>query len=64
MRRDVLQPGLVTALDVLISLKEQGQVGQLELTWYERIGIADPVDSYWVSRFEERSGPGRLRLCL
>jgi hypothetical protein len=57
-RTDVLQPGLPTALDVLISLKEQGQVGRLELTWYERIGEADPVDSYWVSAFESAVAEG------
>jgi hypothetical protein len=58
VRTDVLRPGLVTALDVLISLKEQGQVDALELTWYERIGQADPVDSYWVSRFNSAVAQG------
>jgi hypothetical protein len=58
VRVDVLQPGLVTALDALLSLKDQGQVGALELTWYERIGTADPVDSYWVSRFESAQAQG------
>ena len=48
VRRDVLQPGVVTALDALISLGEQGHIPGLKLTWYERIAGADPVDSYWV----------------
>jgi hypothetical protein len=58
VRTDVLQPGLVTALDVMIGLKEQGQVDALELTWYERIGMADPVDSYWLSRFNSAVAEG------
>jgi hypothetical protein len=58
VRGDVLQPGLVTAMDVLISLKEQGQADALSLTWYEQIGLADPVDSYWVSRFNTAQAQG------
>jgi hypothetical protein len=58
VRSDVLQPGRVTALDALISLHERGQVDALELTWYEQIGHADPVDSYWVSRFNSAEAYG------
>ncbi|MBN1262310.1 MAG: hypothetical protein JXB35_16645 [Anaerolineae bacterium] len=47
-RSDVLQPGVATALDALISLTERGDLPGLGLTWYESIGAADPVDSYWV----------------
>lgn len=53
VRNDVLQPGVITALDALISLAEQGAVPGLKLTWYERIAGAEPVDSYWV---EELNG--------
>ena len=52
VRTDVLQPGVVTALDVLLSLAEQGELARLKLTWYERIGSADPVDSYWVEQID------------
>ena len=58
VRGDVLQPGLVTALDALISLREQGRADALELRWYETIGSADPVDSYWVSRFNSAQAHG------
>jgi hypothetical protein len=58
VRTDVLQPGRVTALDALISLHEQGRADALELTWYEQIGQADPVDSYWVSRFNAAQAYG------
>jgi hypothetical protein len=58
VRTDVLQPGRVTALDAMISLREQGLAEALELTWYERIGWADPVDSYWISRFNAAQASG------
>jgi hypothetical protein len=58
VRSDVLQPGLVTALDAMISLREQGYVDALELTWYEQIGQAAPVDSYWVSRLNTAAAYG------
>jgi hypothetical protein len=53
VRTDVLQPGVVTALDAMISLAEQGELPELKLTWYERIAGADPVDSYWVEKLSE-----------
>lgn len=53
VRSDVLRPGVMTALDALLSLGEQGKLSSVGLTWYERIGLADPVDSYWV----ETAGP-------
>ena len=52
VRSDVLQPGVVTALDALISLAEQGRFSALKLTWYEQIGPANPVDNYWVERID------------
>lgn len=58
VRRDVLQPGQATALDALISLREQGRAEALGLTWHETIGYADPVDSYWVSRFNTAQAHG------
>lgn len=53
VRSDVLQPGVTTALDALLSLGEQGKLSEIELTWYGWIGPADPVDSYWVSQIDE-----------
>jgi hypothetical protein len=53
VRSDVLQPGVVTALDAIISLAEQDQISNLELTWYERIAGAQPVDSYWVEHIND-----------
>ena len=53
IRLDVFQPGVTTALDVLLSLGEEGHLSQLKLTWYEQMGSADVVDSYWVDRIDE-----------
>jgi len=58
VRSDVLQPGVVTALDALISLAEAGSLSNLMLTWYERIAGADPVDSFWVERMDEAQASG------
>ena len=58
IRTDVLQPGVVTALDALLSLAEQGELRNLKLTWYERIAGADPVDSYWLEQVDEAVAVG------
>jgi hypothetical protein len=58
VRSDVLQPGVVTALDALLSLAEEGRLSSLMLTWYERIGGADPVDSYWVEQMDQARASG------
>ncbi len=56
VRSDVLQPGTITALDVLLSLADQGQSDHMKLTWYSRIGDADPVDSFWVEQIATGDG--------
>jgi len=48
VRDDLLQPGVITALDILLSLGEQGLIDQIGLTWYDHIFSADPVDHYFV----------------
>jgi hypothetical protein len=58
VRTDVLRPGVVTALDAVISLAEQRELPSIELTWYERIGGADPVDSYWVEELNDDHAAG------
>lgn len=56
VRNDVLQPGTVTALDVLLSLADQKKINQMKLTWYGAIGDADPVDSYVVEQIDDSDG--------
>jgi hypothetical protein len=58
VRTDVLQPGIVTALDALLSLHEQGKLTNIVLTWYEQIGPSDPVDSFWVNRIGDDEAVG------
>ncbi len=53
VRSDTLQPGTITALDILLSLGEQGKLSAIKLTWYASIGEANPVDSYWVEQIDE-----------
>jgi hypothetical protein len=50
VRSDALQRGVITALDALISLGEQGWIPALKLTWYEAIGSADPVQHYFAEQ--------------
>jgi hypothetical protein len=52
VRSDVLQPDTITALDILLSLGEQGQLSSVGLTWYSFIGAADPIDNYFVERID------------
>jgi hypothetical protein len=57
-RPDILAPGVVTALDILLSLGEQGSLESVGLTWYDRIAGADPVDGYWVERINADQASG------
>ncbi len=56
VRADVLQPGVVTALDVLLSLGDQRRIGALKLTWYGNLGQATPVDSFYVEQIDDGDG--------
>ena len=58
VRTDVLQPGVVTGLDAILSLAEQGELSRLKLTWYERIGTANPVQSYWLEQIDQAEASG------
>jgi hypothetical protein len=58
VRSDALQPSVVTALDALLSLGERGDLPILKLTWYDRIGTADPVQHYFVERIGDSEAQG------
>jgi hypothetical protein len=47
IRDDVLAVNVTTALDVILSLGDQGEI-TYELKWYDSIGRAEIVRSYWV----------------
>jgi hypothetical protein len=50
VRSDVFQTGVISVLDVLLSLGEQGRLSSLELAWRDRMENADPVDNYFVDQ--------------
>ncbi len=58
LRSDMFQPGVVTAIDTVLSLAEQGQLSY-DLQWYESIGTAGVVKSYWVNRINDDVSEGR-----
>lgn len=47
-RVDVFQPGIITMLDVLLSLGEQGALAELGLDWRDSDGEILVVDGYYV----------------
>lgn len=58
VRSDMFQPGVITALDVILSL---GETGEMNYTtqWYEVIGTASIVKSYWVESINGDAAEGR-----
>jgi hypothetical protein len=51
-RPDVFQPGVITALDVLLSLGAQGKIAGLDLTWHTTVAGVPGVNHYmvdWIS---------------
>jgi hypothetical protein len=47
LRNDTLQENVITAIDVILSLADQGRI-TYELQWYDSIGSASIVRSYWI----------------
>lgn len=58
MRYDVFKDGVITALDVVMSLGDAGLI-DYELKWYERIGSARTVKDYWVESINRDVAHGR-----
>jgi len=52
LRNDTFQDGVITAIDVILSLGD-GQRLSYDLQWFDSIGSAGVVRSYWVSRINE-----------
>lgn len=59
VRSDVLQEDVTTAVDVIMSLGDQGKI-TYELKWYDSIGTAGIVKSYWVEAID---GDGAYSRC-
>lgn len=58
LRTDMIKPGVITAIDVILSLGEAEKI-TYDLQWYESLGTADVVKSYWVNRINEDESFGR-----
>ncbi len=58
IRNDSFQRGIITAIDVIMSLGDSGRISY-ELQWYESIGTADVVKSYWVEAINKDIAKGR-----
>ncbi len=58
LRIDTFQPGVITAIDVILSLGDQDKI-TYSLQWYEQIGTASIVKSYWVQSINNWKASGR-----
>jgi hypothetical protein len=52
LRSDMLQDGVITAIDTILTLGEEEKISY-DLQWYESIGSAGVVKSYWVDRIND-----------
>ncbi|MFX1536410.1 MAG: DUF4405 domain-containing protein [Promethearchaeota archaeon] len=53
LRNDIFRKGVITAIDVIMSLSDQGNI-TYELQWYETIGLAE-VGNYFVVKINHAS---------
>jgi hypothetical protein len=58
LRSDVFQIGTITAIDAILTLGDLGEI-TYELKWYESIGSATIVKSYWVEAIDKDMAHGR-----
>jgi hypothetical protein len=58
MREDLFEKDVITALDVIMSLGDMGKL-TYELKWYDSIGTAGIVRSYWVESINSDSAYDR-----
>lgn len=58
LRNDVFREGTITAIDVILSLEEQGKISY-ELQYYKSVGNAGLVKSYWVESINQDVASGK-----
>ena len=58
LRNDVFKENTIIAIDVILSLEEQGKISY-SLQYYESIGSASLVKSYWVEAINQDVASGR-----
>ncbi|MGY5861785.1 MAG: hypothetical protein RTU09_05380 [Candidatus Thorarchaeota archaeon] len=57
LRDDLFQSGVITAIDVIMSLGDQGLI-TYGLQWYDTIGTAEIVRNYWVDNIDGEQASG------
>ncbi|MHA2203165.1 MAG: hypothetical protein ACW991_05700 [Candidatus Hodarchaeales archaeon] len=57
LRNDVFVNGTITAIDIIMSLGDQDKI-TYALKWYEEIGSAKVVKSYWVETIDNDQASG------
>jgi hypothetical protein len=57
LRSDIFQNGTITAIDVIMSMGEQGLI-TYDVEWYDSIADASVVRSYWVEMLNNRTAHG------
>jgi hypothetical protein len=57
LRRDIFQEDVVTAIDVILTLGDQGLI-TYGVQWYDEIGDADYVRSFWVESINGKKSVG------
>jgi hypothetical protein len=57
LRSDTLQDDVITAIDIILTLGDQDEINYT-LQWYEAIGDAEIVHSFWVESINERVSRG------
>jgi hypothetical protein len=58
LRDDLFQEGVITAIDVIMSMGDQGLI-DYDIQWFESIGTAEIVRNYFVQRIDEDAAAGR-----
>ena len=57
LRNDTFQDGVITAIDVIMTLGDLGLI-DYELKWYDRVGGARVVRNYWVESINNETTAG------
>jgi len=52
LRSDIFQPDVITAIDVILTLGDEGNISY-DLQWYDTVGTAEIVRSYYVQRIDD-----------
>lgn len=52
LRSDIFQPDVITAIDVILTLGDEGNISY-DLKWYDTVGTAGIVRSYYVQRIDD-----------